>query len=102
MPEYKFDRPDGTSVLEYYRMADAPPLGEEVEIDGILCTRSLGRLQIDTKKETHIVGHSLPRNHPDAPRVDSSGRPCFTTRQEVADFVAKTSDRPGGGFDYDG
>jgi len=101
MPEYKFERPDGSTTLQYYSMAECPPLGEKVEIEGILCTRVLGRLQIDAKADTHITAHSLPRNHPDAPRVDSSGRPCFTNKQEVLEFVSKTSDRPGGGYDYD-
>jgi hypothetical protein len=32
---------------------------------------------------------SLPRNHPDAPRLDSKGRPVFLSKREVKEFVAK-------------
>ena len=101
MPEYDFVGPNGEEVVAFFPVSDRPALGETVEIDGVPCTRVASPLQGCVVADRHFVSHSLPRNHPDAAKKDTQGRPVFTSRRDVREFCSRAQDRPGGGFDYD-
>ena len=88
-PVYTFKTPSGKKTELFFSMDDAPRIGASVEVGGVMLTRVVDRLQVSVQKDTHFASHSLSRNHPDAPRVDEQGKPCFQSKKEVDEFVAK-------------
>lgn len=88
-PIYTFSTPSGAKRELFFSMDDAPSIGETVEVGGIELVRQVDKVQICAHQDTHFVSHSLTRNHPDAPRVDKNGKPCFQSKKEVDEFVSK-------------
>ena len=89
MPIYGFRTESGKDVEMFYNMGDAPRIGEQTTIGGVLVTRIAEKIQVNAVADLHFVSHVLPRNDPDAPRVNSSGQPCFESKKEVSEYTAK-------------
>ena len=70
-------------------MDEAPRIGQIVEIGGITLTRQVDPIQLSIQPEISLVSRSLSRNHPDAPAIDKDGKPCFSSKKQVDEFVAK-------------
>tara|TARA_Y100001963_G_scaffold150076_1_gene230614 strand:- start:438 stop:743 length:306 start_codon:yes stop_codon:yes gene_type:complete len=92
MPEYTFKNIEGEVSLRYYRIADSPKYGETVLDDnGQEWTRIVDVPQQPAKVRDHrFVSRTLPRHDPSAPDHDEQGRPRFTSKKEVTEYVAKT------------
>ena len=98
MPMYDFETPTGETVEHFFPMAEAPKIGQTVDIDGVACTRLMSDCQMSVSETIGpFVSRTLPRNDPRAPRHDKDGRPMFATKREVTEYVAKTE----GQFGYD-
>ena len=88
-PIYTFATPSGATRELFFTMDEAPSIGEKVEVAGIELVRQVDKVQICAQQDTHFTSTSLARSHPDAPRVDKDGKPCFQSKKEVDEFVAK-------------
>lgn len=99
---YEFrDMATGEVVERHYRAADVPAVGTIIEADG----RTLERIYSTpagaaVDNFTPFKSVQMPRNHPDAPRVDKRGRAVFHSRAEVREFEAKTKGSGGCEFRY--
>ena len=89
MPEYEFQLGDGRVICEYFPMADAPGIGEVVEIRGQPATRILSQIRQTNRSYGHTA-HSLPPWDPRAPRHDEDGQPVFTSKKEIDEYAAKS------------
>jgi hypothetical protein len=89
MPQYAYEDGKGNRISRYHKMSDAPPLGHKIRVSGVRYTRILGNPVTRIRPTRHFVSHSLPRWHPNAPRYDGKGKPCFDSQREVSEFVSK-------------
>jgi len=95
---YDFETPTGEVVEHFFSMANAPKIGEVVEIDGVRCTRLMSDCQTSVRADIQpFVSRTLPPNDPRAPRHDKKGRAMFANQREVNEYIAKTE----GQFHYD-
>jgi len=101
MALYEFQAPDGTMRTKWFPMAEAPKIGACVKVGGETCTRVVSLPHACVSPDLTFTSNSLPRNHPDAPRVNEKGQPMFTSNREVTEFCAKTQHTdPFGGYTH--
>jgi len=89
MPTYSFDTEGGKRVELFYTMDESPRIGEVIEVAGAKLTRVLDNVQIDCRKEIRFTSNGLPRNHPDAPAVNHQGKPVFSSKKQLDEFISK-------------
>ena len=89
MPRYEFKTPTGKIIELFYNMDDAPRIGETVTVGEVEFTRVAEKVQVCPQPDLHFTSRSLPRNDPDAPRVNDVGQPCFQSQKEVREYEAK-------------
>ena len=91
MPEYTFQNNEGETALRYYPIAEAPKYGETVlDSDGNEWKRLIDVPRTPKLRDHRFVSRTLPRFDPSAPDHDADGRPRFTSKKEVTEYVAKT------------
>lgn len=89
MPEYSFRHDDGTETTAYFRMAEAPPIGSRLRINGRWATRIVDSLQTHVQGDRRVTSKSLPFNWPFAPRHNERGEPQFQSQREIDEACAK-------------
>jgi hypothetical protein len=90
MPLYSFTSTSGEDSSFFFTMDGAPRIGQSIERKGKLWVRVPDLPQACVQKDTHFVAHSLPRNAPGAKHYTSSGKPAFSSKKEVGEFVARS------------
>ncbi len=92
MPEYEFEKPDGTIGLLYFSMAEAPRMGSKVAMNGEIWTRIPSRVRLSVEPEVRIEAMSCPVNDPDALKVGGSwnehGEACFSSPKQRDEYAA--------------
>ena len=107
MPIYTFENPfNGKRIEQFYRMKDAPRIGEIVIIDGDTFVRQIDLPIAAPIKTRHFVCKQMPRNykhHLDAGgKVDSIGRPVFDSMKQVEATGSRSrGEEAQGGYTYD-
>lgn len=98
MPCYCFvDEATGEPVEHYLPMAEAPRIGDVVEIEGRRLRRLVSPLQYDTEnlERWRFESISAPPWAPGAPSYNpESGAPRFSSRAQVREFLARNQDGP--------
>lgn len=73
-----------------FPIGTAPKYGSVIKLGKRRLKRMLDMPAVPTIGMSYrFRADSLPRYHPDAPRLDSKGRPVFLSKHEVKEFVAK-------------
>jgi len=103
MPTYQFRADDGEIVEQFYHMADAPPCGSVVEIEGRKCTRLPPNLGAVRVKDYRHVSLTLPKNCVHAKNHDKRGRVVVESKQEMREIVARVNADPTmpGGYEWE-
>lgn len=115
MPLYEFETADGLIVEAAYRMADAPELGQVVEINGEPCTRVIRtvpqtpepgeqenfRLHSNSAPNLAAIRHQEAQAHAlqeqghrapmpvRAPAYDEKGRAVFRSKRELDSYAKR-------------
>lgn len=84
------DEQTGEIVERWYPMAEAPEIGSTVE--GHL-TRLPSRTENMVVPNVHFVSHQLPQHYPYAKKFDSWGSPCFDSKRELDECMARANDK---------
>ena len=90
MPRYSFTGDSGEEAEFYYTMDAAPRIGEIITRKGRRWVRMPDLPQACVQKDTHFVSHSLPRKAPGAKHYTKDGKPAFSSKKEVGEFVARS------------
>lgn len=93
MPEYEFQRGDGSIVTKFFGMTEAVPvLGEVVEIDGVACRRVFAtRLRIQgnpVKGRYPYEAHSINRKASGIRSWSKRGVPIIESRAHERNVCA--------------
>jgi len=94
MPFYSAFNEDGEYREAFFKMGDAPGIGEIFDYEGESLRRvpDLPGVQMGFKP---FVSHQLAPNHPGASKYDREGRPAFDTERDVREFLARNNDSGG-------
>lgn len=98
--EVDFASKDGSKIVtRYYRIGQIP---ESVSVRGERYIRLYSApapvgpvVGAPGGSDRLVVAHSLPRNHPNAPRVNKQGKPVFINQREINEFCKKSQDTDG-------
>ena len=91
MPEYSFKNRAGEGASFFFPVSEAPKFGSVItDEDGVLWTRVVDIPRVNPGKDHRFISRTLPRWDPSAPGHDSEGRPRFTSKKDVTEYVAKT------------
>ena len=91
MPQYSFKTQSTGKIVElFFNMADAPMIGEEVDVVGMKLVRVPDLPQVDCKTDTHFTATSLPRWDKNADKHDAVGKPQFESQKAVREYIAKS------------
>jgi hypothetical protein len=105
MPEYVFEGLDGQFVERFYKMSEAPKLGECVTIDGQPFTRVPTLPRARVVADRHVASRSLPKyykHHREAGgKFDDQGRCLFDSMRQIDETMAVAKDNDEGvTYDY--
>ena len=89
MPLYSFTSTSGEDKCFFFNMSAAPRIGETIERKGKLWVRMPALPQVSAQRDIHFVSHALPKNAPGAKHYTKDGKPSFSSKKEVTEFVAK-------------
>jgi len=93
MPIYLFKDEDNNDVEHFFDTSNAPSIGEQVMVDGVLCTRRASFL-IDSagiERKTHkypYVSRSLCRNI-EGCNTTEDGKPIITSQNHEREVAAR-------------
>ena len=95
MSLYEFSTPESGVIEIPFPIGTAPGIGttytpESGSYAGIPLVRLASIPQTSVAPNFNFASHSLPRNTTDHDRFDEKGRPVFTSKKEVTEYVAKT------------
>jgi len=90
MPLYTFSGPKGKEDTFFFTMDNAPRIGSVIERKGTYWVRMPDIPNACVRKDTHFVSNALPRNAPGAKHYTDDGKPAFSTKSEVGEFIARS------------
>ena len=110
MPEYEFQRNDGSRVALFFETGKAPLIGTSIRRRGERLTRLPPNVRV-IDHTVNFVSHSQPRYIPGkskfkptvlAKEYTKDGKPVFKSKNEVREYVANVNGTsPISTIDYD-
>ncbi len=104
MPLYQFESKHGNMIEEFFYMKDAPKIGSRIRRQGRVYSRVPNDYNCIAIADRNFVSKQLPLNYKHhRGEFDKSGRPVFTSKQDIIETVAcsRDNDEGAGSYDYE-
>ena len=93
MPLYLYLSQDSMKEHSVYAsMAERPPIGHTLEIDGETYIRVVGSQQRIARKDVHFTAMQVPRDWKYAKNFNDQGQPQFSSKRELHEAMSRAND----------